>query len=279
MLVSGNYSCAANTRITMTFKDHFSGHSKEYSAFRPRYPAQLFCNLASLCAERDLAWDCATGSGQAAVSLAAHFRQVTATDASANQISNASPARGVRYSVAHAENSGLESESVDLITVAQALHWFKIGAFAEESDRVLKDEGVLAVWTYGLLTFGDGLNPIIEKFYSDVVGDYWPFERKMVEGGYADIEMPFDEISTDPLQMTEHWTFTDLIGFLNTWSAVRAYQKELGSNPLRLVHDDMLREWGDPATVRVATWPLIMRVWRKTRNQSKKARASVSGTH
>jgi SAM-dependent methyltransferase len=255
----------------MTFKDHFSGHSHEYSAFRPRYPAGLFSTLASFCTAKDLAWDCATGSGQAAVSLADHFREVMATDASENQIANAAQVRGVTYSVATAENSGIASETVDLITVAQAVHWFDIDAFSKEANRVLKEDGVLAVWTYGLLTFDDGLDPIIEKFYSDIVGDYWPFERKMVEGGYSDLAMPFDDIATGPMEMTEHWAFAELIGYLNTWSAVRAYEKEHGSNPLELVYDNLLREWGDPATVRVSTWPLFMKAWRKTRNRSKKA--------
>ena len=250
----------------MAFKDHFSGHSPEYSAFRPHYPEQLFAYLASLCAEHHLAWDCATGSGQAAISLANHFHQVIATDASENQIANATRANSVTYSVAPAESSGLPADSVDLITVAQALHWFDIKAFSAEADRVLKAQGALAVWTYGVLMFGNGLDPIIEHFYHDIVGDYWPFERQMVEGGYADIEMPFDEIPSVPMEMTEHWKFADLIGYLNTWSAVRAYEKENGSNPLGLVHDELLRAWGDPNTVRVSTWPLVLRIWRKTHN-------------
>jgi SAM-dependent methyltransferase len=263
----------------MTFKDHFSRHSQEYSVFRPCYPAQLFSSLASLCSVRDVAWDCATGSGQAAIGLADHFRTVMATDASENQIIHASPARGVIYSVAQAENSGIESGSVDLITVAQALHWFKIGEFTKESSRVLKEGGVLAVWTYGLLTFDEGLNPVIESFYGEIVGDYWPFERKLVEDGYSGIEMPYDEILVSPLKMTERWVFTDLIGYLKTWSAVRAYQKEKGSNPLELVYDDMLKKWGDPTAVRVVTWPLIMRVWRKAHNQPEKAAALRAETH
>jgi ubiquinone/menaquinone biosynthesis C-methylase UbiE len=247
----------------VTFKDHFSGHSREYNAFRPRYPTHLFSHLASLCAAHDRAWDCATGSGQATTGLAEHFNKVIATDASENQVANASPTQGVTYSVATAENSGIDAASVDLITVAQALHWFNISAFTAEANRVLKEQGVLAVWTYGLHTFGEGLDPIIEHFYSDIVGEYWPFERKMVEGGYSEMVMPFDEISTDPMEMTERWKFADLIGYLSTWSAVHAYEKARGSNPLELVYDDMLRKWGDPATVRVATWPLIIRAWRK----------------
>ena len=250
----------------MGFKDHFSGHSQEYSEFRPTYPAQLFSYLASLCVEQNLAWDCATGSGQAAVGLADYFNEVVATDASENQIANAARATGVTYSVAHAESSGLQSGTVDLIAVAQALHWFDTDAFAVESNRVLKAEGVLTAWTYGLLTFGKGIDELIEHFYSNIIGEFWPFERRVVESGYAEIDMPFDEIPANSMVMTSDWKFADLIGYLNTWSAVRAYEKEKGRNPLEVVHDDFLRAWGDPAAVRIATWPLTIRLWRKAPN-------------
>ena len=219
----------------MSFKDHFSGHSSQYSAYRPSYPDSLFSWLAALCAERHLAWDCATGSGQAAAGLIGHFDKVIATDASANQIADAIDADRITYEVAPAEKSGIAANSVDLITVAQALHWFDIPAFTAEANRVLKTDGILAVWTYGLLTFDSGLNEIIEHLYGDIIGEYWPFERTMVESGYADIEMPFLEVAAEPLEMTEVWKFAELIGYLNTWSAVKAYEKERGRNPLDLV--------------------------------------------
>jgi SAM-dependent methyltransferase len=234
--------------------------------FRPHYPKHLFVYLASLCNAHDVAWDCATGSGQAAIGLAEKFHEVIATDASENQILNATPVKGVTYSVAPAEQSDLPANSVDLITVAQALHWFDIAAFTAEADRVLKTQGVLAVWTYGVLTVDNELDSIIEHFYSDIIGKYWPFERQMVEGGYADIEMPFNEVPTNPMEMTEHWHFATLIGYLNTWSAVRAYEKEQGQNPLDLVYDDLLKAWGDPAREHIVTWTLILRAWQKMRD-------------
>ena len=247
----------------MTFKDHFSGHSREYSAFRPRYPEPLFAQLADLCPARDKVWDCATGSGQAALGLAGHFTQVIATDASTNQISNAGTAPGIQYSVVPAEHSGIASESVDLITVAQALHWFDIDAFATETDRVLKRQGVLAVWSYWLANVSDRIDPIIAHFHNDIVGEYWAFDRKLVKHGYADVKMPFEEISLPAMEMTASWTFSDLIGYLDTWSAARAYQKARGRHPLELVHDDLLQAWGEPETVRSVSWPLMIRAWRK----------------
>jgi ubiquinone/menaquinone biosynthesis C-methylase UbiE len=248
----------------MIFKDHFSSHSRAYSEFRPSYPKSLFSYLASLCATHDQAWDCATGSGQAAVSLADFFTRVVATDASAEQIANTTQKKGVSYAVAQAENSGLDANTVDLITVAQALHWFDIDAFAVEAGRVMKKEAVLAVWTYGLLTVHEKFDELLKYFYADILGVFWPFERKMVEGGYADIILPFGEIPSPPMEMSGQWQFTEVIGYLNTWSAVRAYEREHGLNPLELVYDDMLNEWGNPNEVHTITWPLTLRVWRKT---------------
>ena len=61
-------------RKTMSFKDRFSGHAAEYALYRPHYPKELFQYLASLAPNRDAAWDCATGNGQAAEMLAEYFR-------------------------------------------------------------------------------------------------------------------------------------------------------------------------------------------------------------
>lgn len=127
------------------FQDLFSGVASLYTRFRPRYPSALFEYLASVTPKKDVVWDCATGTGQAAVELAQHFEQVIATDASAEQIANAEQHPRVQYRVSTAEMSGLDSGSIDLITVAQALHWFDLPAFYAEAQRVLKPDGLLAV--------------------------------------------------------------------------------------------------------------------------------------
>lgn len=247
----------------MTFKDHFSGHSQAYSVFRPRYPTALYSQLAALCVDHNKAWDCATGSGQAAVALSRHFGEVIATDASANQIAAATSAKGVHYAVALAESSGLDDESVDMVSVAQAIHWFNLDAFAAEAGRVLKPQGILAAWTYGLLSFGNGLDPFIRKF-DHIVSDYWDFDRSIVDMGYANIQLPLAVVPFETMQMQEQWAFADLIGYFNTWSALRTYTQQHGKSPLEFVQNDILREWGDPELKRTATWPLYVRVWRKT---------------
>ncbi|MFQ5634280.1 MAG: class I SAM-dependent methyltransferase [Gammaproteobacteria bacterium] len=248
----------------MNFKDHFSGHAVEYDAFRPRYPETLFAYLASLCPGRELAWDCATGSGQSAAGLAGRFRKVVATDASENQIAQAAHKSGVTWAVARAEDSGLETGSVDLITVAQALHWFDIDAFSREADRVLRGGGVLAAWTYNLLETGGDADREIGNLYGRVLGSFWPPERRQVEEAYAGIQLPFEEIRCPAFEMTARWTFSDLIGYLNTWSAVRAFERSHGSSAVDLVHDELREAWGDACEVRTISWPFTLRAWRMT---------------
>ncbi len=135
----------------MIFKDHFSKQATDYAKFRPRYPQKLFDYLGRIAPNRRVAWDCGTGNGQAAVGLALVFDRVIATDASEKQIANAQSHEKVDYRVAPAEHSGIGSEAVDLIMVAQALHWFDLDRFYAEARRVLKPDGILAASAYNLL--------------------------------------------------------------------------------------------------------------------------------
>ena len=128
----------------MTFHDHFSVQSSDYTKFRPHYPRALFEYLAALPAARRRAWDCGTGNGQAACDLAEFVDEVVATDPSQNQISHATPHAKVKYQVAPAEHCPLADQSVDLVTVAQALHWFDLERFYAEVRRVGRAGSVLA---------------------------------------------------------------------------------------------------------------------------------------
>jgi ubiquinone/menaquinone biosynthesis C-methylase UbiE len=200
------------------FKDHFSKQAAEYAKFRPRYPRQLFRYLASIASTRGLAWDCATGNGQAAVALAEQFDHVIATDASEKQVANAEPDTRVEYRVAPAEDSGIESNTVDLITVAQALHWFDLDRFYAEVRRVLKSEGVLAAWAYKLATITPAIDAVVNRYYSEVVGAYWPEERVLVEQ-FEDLEFSFAEITAPSFAMVAQWNLEQVLGYLRTWSA------------------------------------------------------------
>src|SRR3954469_4766386 len=229
----------------MSFKDHFSEQAAEYAKFRPTYPVALFEYLASLVASRKLAWDCATGSGQAAIALARHFDLVIATDASAKQIRNAERAERVHYRVAPAESSGIESKSVDLVTVAQALHWFDLPKFYEEAKRVLKPDGVIAVWNYDFLQATPTVDAVVNRFYHDIVGPFWPAERCVIEAGYATLPFPFRETEAPHFRIEVRWTLSQLVGYLETWSATRRFIEANKLNPLTLIADELESAWNE----------------------------------
>ncbi len=242
------------------FKDHFSAASDRYAAYRPDYPAALFAWLASLCAERDTAWDCATGSGQAALGLAPHFRQIVATDASAEQIAHAHPHPAVVYRVASAETSGLADHSVDLVTVAQAAHWFDLPRFYAEVTRVLKPAGVLAMWSYGRMVLPGEMDAPFQHFYAETIGPYWPPERALIDDAYRSLDFPFAEIEATDFFIEVEWNLPRLAAYLSTWSAVKRFQDAQGHDPLQALMAELSPLWGDADTAKKLQWPLFLRV-------------------
>lgn len=249
-----------------TFKDHFSGNSADYAVYRPSYPAGLFAWLAEQAPGRELAWDCATGSGQAAHGLAPHFARVVATDASADQIAQAKPHAGITYQVAPAEASGLQSASVDLVSVAQAAHWFDLPAFHVEVRRVLRPGGVLAMWCYGRLQIEPALDEVIEDFYNGVLGPFWPPERRHVETGYRDMVFPYTELPVPAFAMGADWNLDQLMGYFATWSAVKAYRRATERDPLPDLRARLVSVWlasgVSLATPKNIKWPLSLRFGR-----------------
>ncbi len=244
------------------FKDHFSSLAQCYAEFRPRYPASLFASLAALAPGHEAAWDCATGNGQAAGGLAVYFRQVFATDASAEQVAAATGPANVRFSVAPAEASGLADASVDLVLVAQAAHWFDLPAFYLEVERVLRPGGVLALLTYSGVRINDRLDPLLREFHQKTMGPYWPPERSHVENDYRDLPFPWPEIPFEPQVMTACWTLDQLMGYLGTWSAVRAYREQNRQDPLPALRSALLPLWGGHGQVHEVRWPLPIRIGR-----------------
>ncbi len=215
------------------FKDHFSKKSSLYKEARPTYPKALFEYLALLTKAHDLAWDCATGNGQAAVMLANYYKKVVATDASEEQIKQAVSKCNIDYRVSLAENSGLLDKTADLITVAQAFHWFCFEDFFKETKRVLKQNGFLAIWCYELLTTASpNLNQLIGTFYQDIVGPYWPKERRHIENRYQDIQFPFEKLETPEFFIEPNWTLQELLNYFSSWSSTQYYQKDLNKDPI-----------------------------------------------
>lgn len=247
-----------------TFHDHFSSVANRYAEFRPRYPAALFDWLAALVPRNSLVWDCAAGNGLASADLAERFARVIATDASAEQIASAKAHPKIEFRVAPAEESGLQDESAGLITVAQALHWFDLDRFYVEARRVLKPGGVLAVWAYGInQTDHAAINEVINDFYENVVGPYWPPERKLVEEGYRTIEFPFAEITPPDFHMEAQWTLNELLGYFGTWSATNRFIKATGRSPLGPLAERLALVWTAPESPQRIVWPLALRIGRK----------------
>jgi len=245
--------------------DHFSRVAVAYASFRPHYPDELFTALADLSPGRRRVWDCATGSGQAAIALARAFDRVVATDVSAAQVRQATAHPRVTYHVATAEAPGLAEASFDLITVAQALHWFDLKRFYAEAERVLVPGGLLAVWTYANLQVDGGpIDRALGEFYSEVIGPYWPEERRLVETGYRTLPFPFDELAIASPPMAASWTRSRLLGYVRTWSAVQRYIEAKGENPIPALEQRIAPHWNDPESPRRIEWPLTVRAGRRS---------------
>jgi len=245
-----------------SFKDHFSTHSERYAAHRPTYPVALVDYLAGVAPGLGLALDCACGTGQLSVPLATRFDRVVATDASAAQIENAETQPRIEYRVAPAEHSGLPDRSADLITVAQAAHWLDLDRFYDEARRVARARGVLAMISYGVVHVEGSPEPVVQRFYYDGIGSFWPPERRHVDAGYRTLPFPFDALDPPALAIEVSWDLADFVGYVDTWSAVRAAEKQVGRGIIDAFSRELAGAWGDPATRRAVRWPLALRVAR-----------------
>lgn len=247
----------------MSFKDHFSAHAAAYAQFRPQYPRALFAYLATLTAAHGVAWDAATGNGQAATQLADFYAHVIATDASAEQIEHATPHPQITYATMPSEQTDIPAHSVDLITVAQALHWFDAPKFFAEAQRVAKPGGVLAVWFYGSRsTITPAIDPVIHTFYWETINAFWPEERRHIDDDYARIPLPCAPLATSEFVLEVEWTLGQFLGYLSTWSSVKIYEQRCGTSPMTALEPLLLAAWGDPKMVRLIRWPLTVRVGR-----------------
>lgn len=242
--------------------DHFTPVANQYAAFRPSYPDELFDWLADHAPQREMAWDCGAGNGQATGPLSSRFKQVIATDLSNAQLAAAPALPNVEYRFAPAEQSGLPNASCDLVTVAQAMHWFDLPQFHAEVRRVLKPQGVLAAWGYNRLQLPDAaVLQIIDRFYEETIGSYWPPERIHVENGYHDLPFPFARIVTPRFSLCKVWTREQLLGYLRSWSAVARYKAANGHDPVDELAEEIAAGWPEGVTMKVE-WPLFLHAGR-----------------
>ncbi len=242
----------------MTTKDLFSQHAKSYATFRPTYPMDLFEFIYSHCKSYEVAWDCATGNGQAAKELASRFKKVYATDISEKQLENAAQRDNIIYSVSQAERTSFPANSFDLITVAQAVHWINFDSFYPEVVRVAKPNAVLAVWGYSLLSINPVIDEVLNDFYVRVVGSYWDKERRFIDQKYQTIPFPFEEIQSPQFEMTFEWRIDDLQGYLGTWSAVQKFIKANKFNPVNALIDSIRPYWSEEK--KSISFPLFLKL-------------------
>ncbi len=241
----------------MSKKDYFSGHSRLYATFRPTYPDALYQFIFNHLQSRSSAWDCATGNGQVAHVLAKHFKQVHATDISQQQLDNAHQAENILYSVQPAEKTNFPDQTFDLITVGQAMHWFDLTQFYTEVRRVIKPDGLLAVWGYSVCSVNPTIDEFFLDFYNNVVGPYWDSARKMVDEEYRNVPFPFDQVLTPKFSLKVEWTLEQFGGYLSTWSATQKYMKANNHDPVPEIIKYLLPIWGGVKTV---TFPVFLKL-------------------
>ena len=241
--------------------DNFSQDAADYAAYRPASPDGIFDFLYSHVKSFNTAWDCGTGNGQVAVKLAARFKTVYATDISEEQLGHAPQKDNIIYKKERAEQTSLEANSVDLITVAQAIHWFDFNTFYKEVGRVARPGAIVAAWTYSFLQLTPSIDRVLNHLYKDITRPYWDKEREYVDAKYATIPFPFKEIAAPEFGIIKDWTLAQLVGYLRTWSGVQHYIQQEQRDPVALVMKDLQKAWGDADTVS-GMWPVHVRAGR-----------------
>jgi len=240
----------------------FAIEAAQYAHLRPTYPESLFAFLSTTVTPREVAWDCATGNGQAATHLARYFGRVIATDESAEMIAQAPRDPRIEYRVSEAEDSGIEADFVDLVTVASAIHWFDLSKFYAEVRRVVKPGGVIAAWTYYTPVFGNDVDVLIERLEHEVLADYWDERLHYVVDEFHDLPFPFEPINAPRFRTDMRWNMEDLLGYFETWSSSVKYRQATGAHPTDLIKGELTRVWGDPEQKRGLHFPLYMRIGR-----------------
>ncbi|HMK18203.1 MAG TPA: class I SAM-dependent methyltransferase [Chitinophagaceae bacterium] len=243
-------------------KDLFSKQSDLYARYRPTYPKELYDHILSFVQEKNTAWDCATGNGQAAVVLADHFKKVIATDISAAQIEKATLKDNIEYLVCPAESTPFEENTFDLVTVAQAYHWIKWDEFRKEATRVCKPGAIIAVWTYNRNKIGDKkIDDAVYNFYENVTKPYWDSERKYVEELYETVDFDYELLPVKQFETTLNWQREDMIGYISSWSAIQKYIKANSHSPISIIEEKLNKFWSK-GEVKKVSFPIYLKLGR-----------------
>jgi len=243
-------------------KDLFSKQADLYARYRPTYPKELYDYILSFVKEKNIAWDCATGNGQAAVVLADHFKKVIATDISEAQIEKATKKENIEYLVCPAESTPFAENTFDLVTVAQAYHWIKWDKFKGEVIRVCKPGAIVAVWVYYSHTTGNkNVDDAVHDFYENVTKSYWDYERKFVEEMYSTVEFNYELLPLKNFETILEWQREDLVGYISSWSAIQKFIKANGHSPIPIIKEEINKLWPD-GEVKKVIFPIYLKLGR-----------------
>ncbi|KAI9296555.1 methyltransferase type 11 [Neoconidiobolus thromboides FSU 785] len=253
-------------------KDLFSNHSKIYAQNRPSHPKELFDYLTKNITKRELAWDVATGNGQAASLLADYFDNVIATDLSEKQISEAIKKPNIRYEVEPSEaidSNLIAPNSVDLITVAVGIHWFPFDKFYERVNKVLKKGGIIAAWVYWHPEVNKEVNQIHVQIEKDYFEKYDPIEVEHCKKGYSTIPWPFktpewhtkdsDGVNKQ-FSSVKHLNLDQYCDYLRTRSSAQLYKEDTEKDALTENYEQLLKAWGEPEEVKKVVWNMKLLV-------------------
>lgn len=240
-------------------KDNFSNVAINYSKFRPGYPKELLDFILHHCENKNCAWDCGTGNGQVAKELSKYFNKVIASDISQQQLNQAYQASNIEYRLESGENCSIDDQSLDLITVAQAIHWFDFNGFYTHVNRVLKPGGIIAVWAYNNPVLEGILNDSLLEIYEDTLGAYWDPERQYITDGYETIPFPFEEIGCPPFSICYNWTREHFTGYISTWSALKHYVEKNKTDLMPWIVEKFKKDWPDQ-TMKPIYFPCHLRI-------------------
>jgi SAM-dependent methyltransferase len=258
----GRSGDCATALESMSFQDHFSDRAAQYARSRPLYPVELIDFLADVSPRAELAWEAGCGSGQFTRLLSANFKRVAATDASVQQLSFAPMLHGVSYHCALAEACALVPSSADLVVAAAAAHWFDLPHFYEEARRVGGPDSAIALITYHHTTVMDEVDVVMREFHEFLLDGHWPPERRHVDSAYTTFDFPFPAIDAPPFEIVAQWKLDQLLGYVDTWSGVRALINAGGEAKLQSFREAVGDAWGDSETVRTVRWPLALKLGR-----------------
>lgn len=205
-----------NSKSNIQFYDPIS---ELYAKARPGYPKELFSYLSELCNEHDVAWDAATGNGQAAIGIKDFFKVVMATDISENQLRYAFQHPKIHYQQASEIVPFIPDFSVDLITVSSAIHWLDPVLFYKEADRVLKHQGILATWGYSGIHLNGDVDDAIREMNETILKPYIVDKVVVAINGYKEIHLPFEPLVTPEFFMKYFWDKEQVMDYVMTWSS------------------------------------------------------------